>query len=359
MLNDKDYLNFFIHNKIFSRFILRKLKILFGTWEKVYNNLNSNVLNQIGISNSKYFVFIEFKKKISLENLKKEYKKRNIRFCMIGDNKYPQLLKEIHDYPLLLYYQGDFSNFSKKIAIIGSRKPTSYGQKITCEIAIQLQKDGVSVVSGLALGIDSIAHLAVVNEGGQTIAILPSSLDQIYPRRHYYLAQKIIDNGGCLFSEYPLDSKIELYCFPERNRIIAGISDAVVITEASKKSGTRITADYALNYGRDVFAVPGDIKSELSYGTNHLIKEGANVYTQIDDLYSILNWSKNLKILEKNQIELSYKEKVVFDLLDKGAITFNCLLENSGLLANDILQILTKLELKNCIRKVGGKYVRA
>lgn len=205
----------------------------------------------------------------------------------INNKSYPQELKNIYNPPVKLYALGNIEILNKKgIAIVGSRKATEYGQKVTLKISKELSEKGFNIISGLAKGIDTYAHIGniVSNNLGKTIAVLGSSIDNIYPKENRKLAIEIIKKGGCIISEYPIGSKIYPKNFPERNRIISGLSKAVVVVEATEKSGALITADFALEQGREVFAVPGSIFCKNSVGTNFLIKQGANIVTTIDDI---------------------------------------------------------------------------
>ena len=185
----------------------------------------------------------------------------------------------------MLYTKGNkkiLNDFS--LAIIGCRENTKYGEIVASKISYELSKRGVITVSGLAKGIDSIAHKATIDANGKTIAVIGSGIDIIYPKENENLVNKIIENGGIIISEYIVGTKPNRYHFPARNRIISGISNGVIVIEAKKKSGTMITVDFALEQGRDVFAVPGSILSNNSEGTNELIKNGAKCITNICDI---------------------------------------------------------------------------
>lgn len=208
----------------------------------------------------------------------------------IKNNKYPNQLKNIYDPPAKLYVLGNRSILNQRnFAIVGSRKATQYGKKIAMQISKELAENGLNVVSGLAIGIDSYAHLGClqVKDAGKTIAVLGSGLDVIYPKENRKLAEQIINSGGCIISEYPIGSKIEKNNFPQRNRIISGLSEGILVVEASQKSGALITAEFGAEQGKEVFAVPGDINKEQSEGCNLLIKDGANVVTSSQDIIYI------------------------------------------------------------------------
>ena len=190
---------------------------------------------------------------------------------------YPKRLRNIDDAPKELYCLGNLEllNYKNNIAMIGSRNCSSYGERAAKDFAYNLAKEDICIVSGLAKGIDSFSHIGALNAKGKTIAVLGSGLDNIYPKENIKLVEEIINNNGLVISEYPLGTKPLKYHFPARNRIISGLSDSVLVVEARKNSGTNITVDFALEQGKDVFVIPGNIYSKTSDGTNFLITEGA------------------------------------------------------------------------------------
>lgn len=205
----------------------------------------------------------------------------------IESESYPQLLKNIFDAPTKLYVLGNKELLSQTgVAIVGSRNASMYGKKVALNFSKGLCENGINIISGLALGIDTYAHLGTLqtNTKGKTIAVLGSGLDEIYPKQNIELAKKIIKSGGCIVSEYFFGTKPEKLHFPQRNRIISGLSKGVVVIEASKNSGSLITADFALEQGREVFAVPGNILNFTSVGTNELIKQGAKLVTSYNEI---------------------------------------------------------------------------
>ena len=201
----------------------------------------------------------------------------------INSKEYPQNFKNIYDSPKKIYLIGNKDLlYQKGIAIVGARDATQYGKKIAYNLAKELSEQNIVIISGLAIGIDSYAHKGSLEKG--TIAVLGSGIDNIYPKENLELAREIIKNKGCIISEYPLGTKPERLHFPQRNRIISSLSDGVVVIEASKRSGALITAEFALEQGKEVFAVPGDINKKQSEGTNQLIKDGAILLTSATDI---------------------------------------------------------------------------
>ena len=231
--------------------------------------------------------------------------KHSIDIIFIEDKEYPELLKQIDNPPLCLYIIGKKEVLNQtNIAIVGSRDATEYGKDVAKKFAFNLACNGVNIVSGLARGIDSYAHIGTIkalrerirmqnnyaigyNEkkiGGKAIAVLGNGLDRVFPQENYKLAKEIIKYGGCIISEYPLGTKPNRENFPARNRIISGLCNGILVVEAKPKSGTIITVDFALEQGRDVFAIPGNIDSITSMGTNELIKQGAKIVTDYREI---------------------------------------------------------------------------
>lgn len=207
-----------------------------------------------------------------------------IKIIKLGEKNYPEKLKNIYAKPQILYALGNIELLnSKSIAIIGCRQCSEYGKKNAFKFAYQLAKNGICVISGLARGIDTFAHWGALKANGSTIAVMGSGLNEIYPPENIELYEQILKKNGAIITEYPLNSKPERYHFPARNRIISGLSDGVLVVEAKKRSGTLITVGHALEQGKDVYAIPGNITSDNSYGTNELIKEGAIPVTRIED----------------------------------------------------------------------------
>ncbi len=218
--------------------------------------------------------------------------KNNIDIISINDENYPQILKKIYDPPISIYIKGNKSILNEKsVAIVGCRQASDYGKSAAKYFAYNLSKNQVNIVSGLAKGVDSYAHIGSIcaystrEKSGKTIAVIGNGLDTVYPKENEYLAKEIIKKGGAIISEYPLGTKPEKINFPARNRIISGMCNSLIVIEAKKKSGTLITVDFALEQGREVYVVPGNIDSYNSVGTNELIKQGANVATNYKDIY--------------------------------------------------------------------------
>ncbi len=272
------------------------------------------------------------------------------------DEEYPSLLREIDYPPPVLFYKGDLSLLKENIvAIVGTRKPTSYGEEVTEKIASELAEADIPVVSGLARGIDAVAHKSVIESQGKTIAVLPSPPDRIYPRRHEELAEKIAERG-LILSEYLPGSRVFKQNFYLRNRIISGVSKAVIVVEAGERSGALITARYALEQNREVYAVPGSIFSDRSRGTNYLIKMGAVPFLDTEDFLRDLGLQKNF--LNIQLPELDDREREVFELIEKDGVHFDALLNMSKKGFGELMDILFNLQIKGYIEETHPNFFR-
>lgn len=264
----------------------RKLKLLelYKTPEEIYKLTKEELMNINGIGEAIANNIIISKNEKILNYHIKYMNENNIKIININEREYPQALKEIYDPPISLYVKGNIEKLNNKnIGIVGCRECTTYGKKSAEYFSYNLSKQNINIVSGLAKGIDSYAHLGSLNTGN-TIAVLGNGLDMIYPKENLELANEIIKKGGTIISEYPCGTKPDKMKFPARNRIISGISSGIIVIEAKEKSGTLITVDFALEQGREVFVVPGNINSINSVGTNDLIKQGARLVTTYEDI---------------------------------------------------------------------------
>jgi DNA processing protein len=265
-----------------------------------------------------------------------------------------QMMQGIAYMPKSLYLLGKLPDTHlPAVSIIGTRRPSAYGQEIGYKLAYELARQGVVVVSGLAFGIDSIAHKGALDAGGVTIAIMPGGLDHIYPNSHRALAERIIKNGGALISEYPVGVGAYKSSFVERNRIVAAIADGLVVVEAAIKSGTYHTASFALDYGRPVMAVPGTITNAMAAGTNNLIKTGARLISETADILDEIGVD-----VPKTQTQLPLtdtpEQGIVVKLLASGVRDGEELQVQSGLVPAVFSQTLTMLEITGIVRALGG-----
>lgn len=278
----------------------------------------------------------------------------NIKFIKKDSKDYPVLLKEITDPPKGLFWRGEVFA-GTMLAIVGSRKATNYGLEAVDKLISQLVGTNIVIVSGLAFGIDAAAHRAALKYGLKTIAVLPSGVDNPHPKTHYNLAQQILASGGALVSEYPLGTTPQKYHFPARNRIVVGMSKAVLLVEAGEKSGTLISARLGIEYNREVLAVPGSIFSDVSCGTNRLISEGARLISSGEDIKDELGIENS--IVEEKVIKLDSVEQQVFESIKAGQGSIEKTIESVALSPHKLIPVLTNLEIKGIIRKVGNEYV--
>jgi DNA processing protein len=339
---------------------LEKLILAFGDIEDAWT-ASSSELEKAGLGRRYVKELVNSRAELDLDKEMREIEEAGFHVVTWDDESYPKRLREISAPPPVLYVWGEISSGDRwATAIVGTRRPTSYGRTVTQELATALALSGVTVVSGLARGIDGLSHNAVLEAGGRTLAVLGSGLDQIYPPEHRNLAERIASRGAVV-SDYPLGTRPEGRNFPPRNRIISGLSLAVVIVEAGEGSGALITADFAAEQGRDLYAVPGSIYSRASRGTNSLIQAGARSLTSVDDLLEGLNLDLIARHERAGQeLPEDAKERSVFETLASDPIHVDEIQVRCGLPVSDVTAALAMLELKGRVRQVGGmQYVRA
>lgn len=334
---------------------LKKISSYFDSWEEAWDS-SQDYFIKIGINSKVAEDFFAWKNNFDLNIFLEKINKENIKIITIEDDNYPKLLKEIYDPPFVLYLKGDTEVFGlPMISIVGSRKFTNYGKSVAEDLAGELAKNNICIVSGMAIGIDSLAHEAALKSNGKTIAIVGSGVSNkvIYPQTNLNLSKKIVNSGGAVFSEFLPDAKAQLYFFPMRNRVISGISLGTIVVEAGEKSGTLITAYSALDQGREVFAVPGSIYSNSSFGTHKLIKEGAQLITSAKDILNFFELGKkeeiNKKYLAENEVEIK-----ILDILSKEPKHINEIILLSGLSAQNITGALAILEIKSVVKNLGS-----
>lgn len=279
------------------------------------------------------------------------------------DSEYPAWLMDIYDPPLALYVMGKLEKRDKhSIAVVGARRPSHYGRETAARLSRQLSKAGLTVVSGLAHGIDTAAHEAVLAVQGRTLAVIGSALDCVYPESNRAMAQKISEDGA-LISEFALGRFPDKTTFPMRNRIVSGLSMGVLVVEAGRKSGSLITANQALGQGRSVFAVPGRIDSPLSVGTHGLLKSGARLVETVDDIlqeyeFVLPGISRSMSEISNKQIPvLSEQEEILVGLLSGGEQDIDSLIRNSSLKPAQVSGLLIGLEMKRMVRMLPGGIV--
>jgi len=284
-----------------------------------------------------------------------------LRKIRLQDKNYPAILKEIHNPPQELYIEGEIIPQDKvAVAVVGTRKYTQYGKQVALDIAGKLAKLGITIVSGLAKGIDTFAHQAALENNGRTIAVLGTGMDResFYPASNFELSKKITKNGVVL-SEYPIGTRGTQFTFPERNRIVSGLSLGVVVVEAPEQSGALITATLAIEQNREVFAIPGSIYEKNSQGTNQLIKIGAKLVSDVDDILEELNLSHLRKTASKKKIKPENKEEeIIISFLSAQPTHIDEIIKKSKLSTAIVNSTLMILELKGGVRNLGkGNYI--
>lgn len=345
--------------------LIKRLLLRFQSTKKIFNAELYELSSVEGIGVERAKKIKQFDKWVSVDKIIKTCESQGIKIYSFTDIEYPKLLKEIYDPPVVLFCKGEIKlEDHNAIAVVGSRKPTEYGRRVTEALVSEIVSYELTVVSGLARGIDSISHSAALSAGGRTIAILGSGLSWIYPPENKVLAEKIAKNGAILSEFYPEVGPKKEY-FPKRNRVISGMTVGTVVTEAAINSGALITVSFALEQGREVFAVPGNITSKNSEGTNYLIQKGAKLVTKVEDIVEeIIQFIPSLKEsvnkISKDRYEpqgLDKDEKILFNILDDPLYLDEIVLK-TGINVTKVLEILLKLEISGLIKKVEGKYVR-
>ena len=292
---------------------------------------------------------------------KKEWgklEKLDIKTISFFEKTYPPLLKQISSAPMLLYLKGNTDLLKEKsLAVVGTRTPSSYGRAVVEDLVIKLAETGLVIVSGLAQGIDALAHMATLKANGKTIAVLGCGVDQIYPLMNIPIAKEILEKNGLILSEYPIGTSALKQNFPARNRIIAGLSLGTLVIESKINGGALITAQQALESNRDVFALPGPINLPTCAGTNKLLREGAKVVLCIEDILQEFNLKelKGKEKIEMNLDKLSGDEKTVIDLILAEPAHIDKIIQTTKLKPNVVSAVLTGLELKGFIKNTGGQ----
>lgn len=338
------------------------------SWQKIINYFPSieiawrapaEEFKQAGLDEKLIQYIISQRRELEPEAELEKLQKEKINIVKITDEYYPRLLKEIYNPPPILYYRGDLNAINKpSIAVVGTRKNSSYGRQVAEEIGGQLVRAGLTIVSGLALGIDALAHWAAINNQGQTAAVLGSGVDwqNIYPAANRQLAQKIIEQRGIVLSEFPIGTMPTKFTFPLRNRIVSGLSLGTMVIEAPQNSGALITAKYALEQNREVFAVPGSIYNRNSDGTNNLIKSGAKLVSSHQDILEELNIKNiNEKIITAAEPSNDPTELMILKILNKEPLHIDKIAIFSKLKINALMSALTMMEMNGLIKDLGGK----
>ena len=347
---------------------IRRLLERFGDADAVLSARKDDLIRVDGIGEETATILTKWKDHADPAKELLEIAERGLSILTADDEEFPPALREAYDAPLLLYVWGKLETRDRHaIGIVGTRRCTMYGRNATKLISFQLAHAGFTIISGLARGVDTVAHEAALAAGGRTVAVLGSGLAQLFPAENLALAEKIAEGRGAVISEFPLHTPPDKQTFPQRNRIVAAWSQALVVTECARKSGSLITANLAGDYGRPVYAVPGPIDQESSAGCNQLIREGATLVTNggdiIDDLAELPLESgrqPELPLAGKASLpELPPEEAKVFAALGEGESGVDRLVESTGLPAPVVATTLMKLEMRKLVRALPGfRYVK-
>lgn len=335
---------------------MRKLLERFGNAEAAWHATLGDLM-AVGLEAKVSEAVVQARRTVNLDREMERLDSAGVRALTWADLDYPERLREVDDSPPVLYVLGDFApSDSWAVGVVGTRRTTSYGREVTARLAAELAEGGVTVVSGLARGIDTEAHRSSLDAGGRTIAVLGSGLDVLYPQENRGLVQRIVTEGrGAVVSEYALGTQPDAINFPPRNRIISGLSLGVLVVEAGERSGALITVKFALEQGRDVFAVPGPITSRMSDGPNNLLKQGAKCVTSARDILEELNMQMVTEHVEAvRSLPADPTERMLLEYLQENTQHIDDLTNRSGLPASTVSAVLTMMELKGMVRHIGG-----
>lgn len=334
--------------------LLKHFKSVKKAW-----SASSADLKKAGLSDRLIQKLEKARKELDIKNYLEKLKHKKASFIALCDKEYPKLLKEIDNPPIVLYVKGDIAkvDFEKTLGIVGTRKITNYGREVTKLFSFDLASSGFSIVSGLAMGVDSVAAQSAIEANGKTIAVMGNGVDLCFPSSNESLYDKILEGNGIIVSEFPLGASPSVGSFPSRNRIIAGLSLGVLVTEGAKDSGSLITADYAFKFKRKVFAVPGPITSSLSVAPLKLIEKGAKLVVSPEDILrnfqlSISNFQSKNKISKFSN--LSKEELKIVQLLENEQLSFDEIVKKLKVDSSKTATTLSMMEINGLIKNIGG-----
>ncbi|MBF0122312.1 MAG: DNA-protecting protein DprA [Candidatus Omnitrophica bacterium] len=332
----------------------------FGSPQSIFESLGNGSLRSVGLPEQLIINMETFDAETFLKSEEDCLLEHDARLMTILDDDYPSRLKEIADAPIVLYIQGKIpERLDCAIAIVGSRNATIYGLQMAEQFARELSELGVPIISGLARGIDAAAHRGCLRASGQTVGVLGCGLDIVYPRENKFLFDAIREKG-CIISEFPFGTPPVSYNFPRRNRIVSGLSLGVLVVEANLKSGALITADFALEQGREVFALPGRVDSPLSQGPHAIIRQGAKLVLSVDDILEelpvkVMRPESAGSSLSCESPDLDNEEKELFDIIKEGKSSLESLQVKTGSSSSGLMAPLLALQLKKIVRELPGK----
>jgi DNA processing protein len=336
------------------------LREYFGSAKRAWE-ASFTELVKIGLGEKLTVKFDRFRQEFSFDECIKDLEEKKIQVVTLKDKNYPKLLREIPDAPFLLYVRGSVDMLQNevrpRIAVVGTRKITSYGREVTRRLTEGLVDAGFTIVSGMAYGVDTVAHQTALENKGKTIAVLGCGVDIIHPVSNTALYWQIVREAGSVVSEFPPSMMADKGLFPARNRIISGLSLGVLVTEGAEDSGALITARYAAEQGREVFAIPGPITSQMSKGPTILLKQGAKLVTEVNDILEELHIRPIRQISQiGNKMKQSFTgdEQKILELLQNENLHFDEIVRKSKISPDKIGSLLTMMELKGMIKNLGG-----
>jgi DNA processing protein len=350
---DMDERDYFLGFSVFPGIGPKRLQVLlneFGSAMKAWNAGEQELISSIGKVYGTHF--LRFRETFSISAYKQQLADKRVWFVTTTDQHYPVLLRKINNPPIGLFGKGESSVLTADIpmmGIVGTRKITGYGRQVTEMITGELVQAGCCIVSGLAMGVDAVAHTLTLERGGVTIGVLGSGVDVCHPRSNERLYQRIIGSGGAVISEFPLGEPPSKGSFPSRNRIIAGITEGIVVTEGAADSGALITAEDALRFGRNVFAVPGPITSSLSIGPNSLLAQGAKPVSSGRDIIQFLGIKNYASGFVKDIVGETDEEQRIIDILQSESLAFDDIVKRTGFGTSKTGILLSVMEMKGMI----------
>ncbi len=328
----------------------------FGSAEKAWN-ADVSELRLSGLPEKVLSILIKFRENTDPQVLLNSIESKGIHVCILTDSSYPKMLKEINNPPPVLYVVGKIPSSDQKfVAVVGTRRMTNYGREMANQLSSFLAENGIVIVSGLARGIDGVAHQAALNSGGKTVAVLGSGVNIIYPPEHRNLAAQIVHNNGAVISDYAPDTPPDKINFPLRNRIISGLSSACLVIEAGEKSGSLITARFAAEQGREVFVVPGNFNAPQSRGANRLIRDGARPLFEKKELLEFLQtYEADNPVYLSKPLQMSFEdeeEKRILDIIDVNEMHIDEISRISGIPVGKVTSKMLLMELKGFVEEV-------
>lgn len=332
----------------------------FGSLDRAWR-ASDEQLRDIGLDSRAIQSFNDVRQNFDLEGYCAQIEASGVSVLTWESEAYPDLLREIPASPPVLFLRGQYEPIDRwAIAVVGTRRLSAYGRQVTRDLVEGLVRNGITIVSGLARGIDAVAHRTALEEGGRTIAVMASGIDKVYPAEHRDMAREIVNGHGVIVTDYPYGAEPESAHFPARNRLISGLSLGVLVVEAGEKSGALITSRFALEQNREVFAVPGNIHSPVSVGTNRLIQQGGKLVTRVDDILEELN----LRLVAEQAVAQvilpeSAEEAALISQLSSQPVHVDDLQRLTGMPSSLVSSTLTIMELKGMVQQVGGmNYIR-